>query len=846
MKKTLILLLIFLASNSLSFAKKDKDAAKKTTLTAVNNLPDKDSKKGYASLITKDAISTKGLIDIHLVKDVLYFEIPVSVMEKPMLLASKVSKTSDNSDVIAGQMPVDPLMIDWSFDTFNVYLRVINPVNICDQNESIYPGFKLNNLSPVYKAFPIKCYNADSTKIVVDVTKYFLSDQKPLSPFIPASPFDALFGMKKKKGSFKQDMSRVLSAKSFPENIILNTNLVFDADGTPFTAQSTVSIILLPNNLMKPRIGDRRVGYFADRKLKYTTQQDYLDKISYINRWRLEPKEEDVEKYKRGELVEPKKQIVYYLDPAFPAEWRQFMKEGIEDWQMAFEKIGFKNAIVAKDYPTDDPNFNPDDIRYSCIRYSASNFANAMGPSWTDPRTGEILQGSVYVYHNVLSLLHNWRFIQTSAVDPKARDNFYGMDVKGPLLRYLIAHEIGHTLGLMHNMRGSYAYAVDSLRSKSFTDTFGTTSSIMDYARYNYVAQPGDGVTNFLPPRIGLYDFYAIKVGYAINYDAKSIEDDYKIINKWITEKQNDPIYKFGEQEIFSTSDPAAQSESLGDDAIKASEYGIKNLKVITNNLVEWTRLDGKDYTRTEAFYSEIMKQFSRYMGHCIPYIGGYYNNYAVSGDGQDQFIPITKAKQKEALQFVLKQVSQLPQWYANEKILKVLPLDVDNAAKTQISIIRRLCDPTMLGRIGNLEKVDVNAYTQKEYIEDVYNFIWAKTVANKALNESDKLMQYIYMQTMLGALDMLPAKIEQSKGGIFGFAQDDMLEIPYITKEAIDKYLTVSTKEADVKIHAKPLIYSQLNKLKTLLNAKASTATGLSKDHYQYLSHELNKLMNK
>lgn len=844
MKKILIVLIVLLSCNSTGFAKKEKKSAGKAIVAATANTPqDKDSKKGYTSFITKDAISTKGLIDIHIVKDVLYFEIPVSVMNKPMLLASKVSKTSDNSDVIAGQMPVDPFMVDWSYDTFNVYLNLIDPSIICPEDESIYEGFKLNNLSPVYKSFPIKCYNSDSSKIVIDVTKYFLSDQKPLSPFLPASPFDSLLGKKKKKGTFKQDMSRILSAKSFPQNLLINTNLVFDSDGAPFTAQTTISMILLPEKLMQPRLSDRRVGYFADRKLKYSTQKDFLEKLSYINRWRLEPKDEDVDKFKNGELVVPKKQIIYYLDPAFPAEWRKFMKEGIEDWQMAFEKIGFKDAIIALDYPKDDPNFNPDNIQYSCIRYSSSDFANAMGPSWTDPRTGEILQGSVYVYHNVLSLLHNWRFIQTSAVDPKAREQFYNMDVKGPLLRYLIAHEIGHTLGLMHNMRGSYAYPVDSLRSKTFTDTFGTTSSIMDYARYNYIAQPGDGVTNYLPPRIGLYDFYAIKVGYAINYGAKTIEEDYNIINKWITAKQNDPIYKFGEQEIFSISDPAAQSESLGDDAVKASDYGIKNLKIINNNLVEWTKIDGKDYSRTDSFYSEILKQFYRYMGHCIPYIGGIYNNLAVAGDLQDQFIPVPKQKQREALKFVYNQVRELPEWYNNQNVLKVLPLAGGNAEEIQIRVVRRLADASILGRIGNLAKVDANAYTQKEYIEDLYNLVFANTLANKSLSTSDKVMQYIYMQTMLGSVDKLPAKIEQSKS--FTSIFEDEFEKPYITKESIDNYLTVSTKEADVKITAKPLIYAQLLKLKALLNTKSVSSNSSDKAHYQYLSNEINKLMS-
>ncbi len=840
-KKSISLTLVLILSVLPVFGQRLKTLVKKDSAPVNVEIPKQEEKKGYSSTITKDAKSSKGLIDIHMVKNLLYLEIPKEIMGKPMLFGAKVSQTSDNKDVIAGQMPSDPILVEWSYDDEKVYLHNILGKNICEGQESIYEGFKNNNISPILKAFPIKCYNGDSTKIVIDVTKYFCSDEKPLSPFIPASPFDALFGLNRMKGSFKADMSSIVSFKSFPQNFVISSRLAFSVSDQPFTAVVTASMVLLPKEPMKPRYSDSRVGYFTDTKQVFTTKEDHVKNLKFINRWNLEPKEEDVERHRRGELVEPKKQIVYYLDPAFPKEWRQYMKEGIEDWQMAFEKIGFKNAIVAKDYPTNDPDFNPDDIRYSCIRYASSGTANAMGPSWTDPRSGEIIQGSVYVYHNVLSLLHNWRFIQTSTVDPKARERVFGMDVMGPLLRYLIVHEVGHTLGLMHNMRGSYAYPVDSLRSPSFTAKNGTTSSIMDYARYNYVAQPGDGVTYFLPPRIGPYDMYAIKFGYARIYEAKTPEEELPVINNWLKEKCNDPIYKFGEQAIFDVTDPSAQTEAIGDDAIKASYYGIQNLKMITNNLLAWTYKEGENYDFTARMYNEVQKQFQRYIGHCMVYLGGSYINYTVKGDNQKESEPVSKKKQKEALKFIIDQINDYPNWVKNKTLLDQLTLEGDNVSDFQSRTMRNLLSPTRLGKIGTLAKFSADPYTQKEYLKDIYTQIWDKTIKGASLSSNDKLMQYLYLHSLLGALDMLPNEPVKSKDLT---SIDDQIEVPYFRQSEVERNMTISTKESDVRIMSKPFLYTQLQDLNRLLSSRVMTSVGEQKEHYQYLLFELKKLM--
>lgn len=800
--------------------------------------------KGFRSVITKDAKTSKGIITIHMVKESLYLQIPKDLLGKPMLLASRVSATSDNRDVIAGQMPNNPSLIEWTMDNDKVYMSVVNNDGICDQNESIYDGFIRNSLNPISKVFPVKCYSDDSLSVVIDVTKFFCSDDKMISPFIPSSPFDALFGLKRMKGQFKAELSSIIGFKSFEKNFNIKSRLAYSVDGEPFTADVTTSVVLLPNEPMAPRYSDNRVGYFTDSKTIFSLKKDYVQRERYINRWRLEPKPQDVERHKRGELVEPVKPIVYYIDPSFPEPWRRFMKEGVEDWQMAFEKVGFKNAIIAKDYPKDDPDFNPEDIRYSCIVYAPSGTANAMGPSWTDPRSGEIIQGSVYVYHNVTSLLHNWRFIQTSTVDPKAREEVFSMDVMGPLVRYLIAHEIGHTLGLMHNMRGSYAYPVDSLRSPSFTEKHGTTSSIMDYARYNYVAQPGDGVTQLLPPRIGPYDFYAIKFGYAKIYGADTPESEKPVLNEWLMAKCNDPEYKFGEQAIFGLSDPASQTEAIGNDAMKASMYGIKNLKIITDSLLAWTAKDGEDYSYTTKMYKEVQRQFQRYIGHCVIYLGGYYINYSVKGDGQKEFEAVSKSDQKRALKFILENIYNYPSWIKNRELLSHLTVDSDNVSEFQASAMRYLMSPTVLGKLGTIATLSSDPYTQQDYMKDLYNGVWSKTIKGQTLNDNDKTMQYIYVQSLLGSLDILRDAPSKPKS----FALNDYsYEMPPFEElcnrdEALQKSMTMQTKEARVRILSKPILYSTLKNLKRLLATASNQGNADSRNHYSYLLSEIER----
>lgn len=806
----------------------------------------KPEKSSYDKIITKDAVTEKGMMDIHKVKSAYYLEIPYALLGKPMLLAGRVSEISANDDIIAGQMPRNPFFVEWEADEDRVYLLDAASKAVSVPGQSIVEGFARNNIKPVMKAFPIKAVNPDSTAVVIDVSKFFCGDEKHLSPFTPSSPLDGLFGVSRIKGSFKGDMSSIVGFRAFPQNILFKTRMVYTVSDAPFTALMTSSLVLLPDEPMRPRLSDDRLGIFSEVKTLYSEDLDRTQRIEYINRWNLQPRAEDVAKYKRGQKVVPEKQIVYWVDNSFPEKWRPHLKAGIEVWQRAFEEIGFKEAIVAKDFP-DDPDFDPNDIRNSCLIYASSPTANAMGPSWTDPRSGEIIQGSVYFYHNVLKLLHNWRFIQTAAADPEARPEVYDMKTMGPLLTYLVAHEIGHTLGLMHNMRGSYAYPVEKLRDPAFTSKYGTTASIMDYARFNYVAQPGDGVKNFLPPALGPYDYFIIRWAYTPLFDAATPEQEKLTLNKWLLEKSGDPVYQYGAQEFLTSVDPASQSESLGDDAVEAGRYGIKNLKVIIANLKEWTAREGENYDYTKEMYEEVFKQFNRYMGHASKYIGGNFLQTPVYGDNKPNFIPVDKALQKKALEFVLRSVKELPEWMLDEKLTTLFPPNNDVIFDYQVNIVRSLASVMTLGKVGSTAKNSKAPYTQQEYLDDLFNLVWEGSIAGHQITWGEQKMQYAYVHTMLGALDMYEPVAAAPKSLDELFAGEETGLPCYFMEYGRREHATsmaASTKESDLKINAKTLYFAQLRKVRQLLDGLVGNTTGPLKSHYEYLAFEVDKAL--
>ena len=706
----------------------------------------KDDLKPYSEVVTEGMETDEGLFDIHQEAEKLLYEIPNDLLDKELLVVSRISKTAEN--IGYGGMKANTQVVRWQRNGNKIYLRRVSYENIADESLPIYQAVRNSNFEPIIKSFDVLALNKDTSGVVIDATSLFTDD-------IPS------IGLQKfRRDNFKVrrlDKTRtfVSSAKSYPQNIEVKHVLTYEAAEPPsnsstgaISLEMNQSMIMLPEDLMEPRLCDERVGFFSVRLTDYGRDAQQAEERCFITRWRLEPK--DPEAFARGELVEPIKPIVYYIDPATPMKWRPYLKQGVDDWNAAFEEAGFKNAIMAKDPPTpeEDPEFSPEDIRYSVIRYFSSPIQNAFGPHVHDPRTGEILESDIGWYHNVMRLLRNWFFIQTAAVNPDAQSTEFKDEVMGRLIRFVSAHEVGHTIGYPHNWGSSVAYPVDSLRSKTFTDEMGTAPSIMDYARFNYIAQPGDGITNLMPD-IGIYDKWVTKWGYTPLPQASSPDEAQKILNEWVVERAGDPMYFYGRQ--GPSIDPRSQREDIGDDAVKASNYGVSNLKVILDNLVEWTSEDAKNYDELEELYGQLAIQWNRYIGHVANNVGGWYENFKTADQDGLVYEMVEESKQREAMEWLDEQVFQTPDWLLHENVLRRIEGAgaMDRLRRYQVGAVNTLLNPQRLARMMEAEAMNEDTYTCSELFTDLRTSIWGELQDRSAIDPFRRNLQRGYLERL-------------------------------------------------------------------------------------------------
>ncbi len=695
--------------------------------------------KTFEEIITKDAITDNGLFNVHKVKDKYYYEIPDSLIGRDMLMVTRIVKMA--TELPHSRHKMSEQVLKWEKFDNNIFLKQASYSKFANDSLPISIAVSNSNYEPIISNFKIAAKNKDHNSYLIDVTNLYKSDVKIFG-----------FPQSSRKGfkitSLDSKLSFIESIRSFPLNIETKHIKTYKSSNSRNGQISMLlnnSMVLLPKEPMKRRYFDQRVGWFTNSQIDFGIDNQEAETVRYIQRWRLEIKDEDIEKFKNGELVEPKKPIIYYIDPATPVKWRKYLKQGVEDWQIAFEAAGFKNAILAKDPPSkeEDPDWSPEDVRYSVIRYLASATLNANGPRVSDPRSGEIIESDINWYHNVMKLLRNWFFVQTSAVNENVRSTEFDNETMGRAIRFVSAHEVGHTIGLPHNWASSNAYPVDSLRSKTFTKKYGIAPSIMDYARFNYIAQPGDeGVSLVID--IGPYDKYSTMWGYKPILNT-SAEDEKEILNNWITEKANDPMFRFGTSGI----DPSVQTEDLGDDAIKASEYGIANLKRIMPKLIEWTTKDGETYDELGYMYRQILSQFGRYMGHVYNNIGGVYQHFKTADQEGAVYTHVNKSYQQNCMNFLHNQLFQTPTWMINKDILNKIEFAgiVNRIRSTQSRSLNGVLDFGRMARLIENEAINgKNAYSLTSMMTDLRKGIFKEVYQNEKIDVFRRNLQFAYL----------------------------------------------------------------------------------------------------
>ncbi|WP_256007561.1 zinc-dependent metalloprotease [Pedobacter deserti] len=836
MKKNVLLTLLGLASAAYVNAQ-DKPATPPAKPAAANpnamNRPaaPTNGPKPYKQVITDSAKTDHGLFKVHQVQDRYYFEIADSLLGREILTVNRISKAAAGNRASMmgyGGDHIGDNVISFEKGPANkIFIRTISyGERSADSTEQgMYRSLMSSNIQPLVASFDIKALANDSvTKVkgsVIDVTDYMNGDNEIF--FFESRAKRAL-----SLSNQLNDRSYIREIKSYPTNIEIRTVKTYTktpaqipgmppamaGSPTPVTYELNSSMVLLPKKQMKPRFFDARVGYFATGYVDFDSNPQGIKNQALITRWRLEPKPEDVERYKRGELVEPKKQIVYYIDPATPKKWIPYLIQGVNDWQKAFEQAGFKNAIVAKLAPN-DPNWSIDDARHSVIVYKPSDIPNASGPHVHDPRTGEILETHINWYHNIMQLVRNWYIIQAAAIDPGARKMKFDDKLMGELIRFVSSHEVGHTLGLRHNFGSSATVPVEKLRDKQWVEKNGHTPSIMDYARFNYVAQPEDKISaKGIFPRIGDYDMWAIEWGYKWLPQYKTAEDESKYSNQTIIKRiAENPRLAFGTE--TDPNDPRNQSEDLGDNAVLASEYGIKNLKRLVPNILAYSKEPNEGYDNAKALYGELVGQFGRYIGHVAKYVGGIYATPKTMEESGTQYSRVNAARQKQAMDFLGAQVFNTPKWLLDKNLLDNIGEDpISVANRLHINALARLVNANTFNKLISAEAADgPTAYKITDLFSDLQGSIFSELKSNTEIDVYRRNLQKTYVNTVISLLEP-PAPAAGSTSGRGGS----------------------NVMQSDAVSLAK----AQLRELSSAIKSATPAASGMSKFHLEDLSQRI------
>jgi len=841
LKRIAILFLALLLNASLLLAQsKKRKKAPQTPIPVtapVNGAPanpnpvnknQQSAPKPYSQVITSKAKTDDGFFKVHLIEDKYFFELPDSLLKRDILTVNRISKAAagvrSNMSGYAGDHIGDNVIRFEKGPGHRIFLKSISFSERSSDTTGMFHSVLNSSVQPIVAAFDIKAYGKDSvTKArtsVIDITDYLNSDNDIFF-------FDQ--GAKKNLllGNMVTDRSYISKVRAFKTNIEVRTVKTYlKSSGTaapgvtvstsPVTYELNSSIVLLPKVPMKPRQFDPRVGFFATGYVDFDINPQGVKEVSMITRWRLEPKPEDIEKYKKGELVEPAKQIVFYIDPATPKKWVPYLIQGVNDWQQAFEKAGFKNAIIAKEAPKDS-TWSIDDASHNAIVYKPSDIPNASGPHVHDPRSGEIIETHINWYHNVMSLVRNWYLVQAAAVDARARKMQFDDDLMGELIRFVSSHEVGHTLGLRHNFGASSTVPVENLRNKKWVEANGHTPSIMDYARFNYVAQPEDGISQKgMFPKIGDYDKWAIEWGYKWMPEYKTPKEESAALNKMIIERigANKRLW-FGIES--DSNDPRSQSEDLGNNAMIASAYGIKNLKRILPNIATWTKEPNEGYANAKMLYGEVINQYFRYMGHVSKNIGGVYNTPKTVEEKGSVYKPVLMTVQKEALSFLNRELFKTPQWLVNKELIGYTGSDAVTTIKNiQVSVLSRILSTNNLMKLINSNELyGEGSFSALGLFAGLKSGVWTELNSASSIDLYRRNLQKAYINSMEALLK------EPASTGL-------------LRLNAVDPFST------DIS----SIVRAHLNELKSDVNRAIPKSSGITKYHLQDIAIKIDNVL--
>lgn len=833
-KMNILPIVLMMGLPSFALAQKKGDA--KTAVALKDSVPKVEPEKNpnapkrYDEVITKKAVTKSGMFRIHQIDEQYFFEIPDSLLNRDILVVNRISKAPaglrPQLNVYAGDQVAENVIRFEKGPNHRIFMkRMIFREQSADSTENgMYRSVLNSSLQPIVAAFPVKALGTDNDSYVLDMTSFIQSENEILH-----------FGPEAKKGlalgPVQNDKSYVISINTWPINVevkAVRTYMPAAAGSTlPTTYELNSSLVLLPKVPMQPRYADARVGFFARGVVDFDAEPQRVATRYFATRWRLEPKPEDRERYLRGELVEPQKPIIYYVDPATPKKWVPYLIAGVNDWQKAFEQAGFKNAIKALPAPENDSTWSIDDARHNVIVYKPSAIANASGPHVHDPRSGEIMETHINWYHNIMALVHDWYMIQAGAIDPRARKMQFDDELMGQLIRFVSSHEVGHTLGLMHNYGSSSTVPVEKLRDKKYVEEHGHTPSIMDYARFNYVAQPEDNITERgIFPRIGVYDKWAIQWGYRWMPQFSSADAETPYLNKLIIDSlgTNKQLFYGYEMDAY---DPRSQSEDLGDDAVLASTYGLKNLQRILPQLSSWTRKPNEGYESLREISAQVYRQYNLYMAHVLKSVGGSYTTPKSIEQTGPVFEPVPYKKQKEAMKFLEANLWNVPVWLTSDTSFKVTGSSPEGYfGAAQFNALSRLLGSGTLNNFIRDENryKDRKVYTSAEFLNDMKRGVWTELYSGKPIDLNRRNLQRTYLDVAFTAFRAVNEIVGRNAGN------------------GVQLYVNPDPTRNDVS----GMMRRHLLTLKKEITVAIPQQSGLAKDHLENIIARIDKALKE